>query len=256
MRNINLNQFAFPGMEHLAHPLARHLAEGVKFDFRSSVAHPPRSMDETYDTHERRRAPLAFNPPIYEHELLARTPTSRSLDEPAGYLGELHWRGDAPHRSNYPGEITWVQRHHPPAEGEHEDAGMAWKHRTPGMMGDMFEAAHQLQAGQTTVPLHSTERSAYGEKWSAGVGDPGLRPERGGEAPEVGEDYHPYQRNRNTGEQFKQPKEQGKLKGIRKQAKRAQREARLDEEDRRLNAIQPIRRPQAVATFHNGVRVR
>jgi hypothetical protein len=77
LRALSPNQFALPGMEHLAHPLAGHVAAGVHF----TMEHPHG-----------------------EHELTARSASG-------GGLGSLAWAGKHGPGAQYPGEISTVVRH-------------------------------------------------------------------------------------------------------------------------------------------------
>lgn len=178
-RSVSPNQFALPGMEHQAHPLARHVAAGVHFD----VTHAPKPH---FDFGKGWQKPLpAFNPEIQEHSMFA--------DHKGENIAELHWAGEQPEtRSHYPGEVTWVRRNNTPEDENERPTGEAPRH--PGIMRDMFAAGHETNFGQTTVPVHSTDRSAEGEAWSAKVGPPELRPRRGDDfwAPRPG--IHPFER--------------------------------------------------------------
>lgn len=184
-RSVSPNQFSLPGMEHLGHPLASHVAAGVRFDpVHSAVSHEPGGfLESRLSGRAPKPAPLSFNPTIKEHSLYA--------EHKSESIGELHWAGEQPEvRSHYPGEVTWVRRNNSYDEDD-PDAGPP-KHR--GVMAGMFAAAHETNFGQTTVPVHSTDRSAEGEAWSAKVGPPELRPRRGDDfwAPRPG--IHPFER--------------------------------------------------------------
>lgn len=168
MRNVNMNQFALPSMEEHAHPLARHLARGTTFHFQTDYTHGEGGQGP--------RQP-------YEHSLHA-------VDKSSQTLGYLYWAGSAQRRGSggsghYPGEVTWVSR----ATGD-----LARPHGTKGLMADLFHAGHQVNMGQSTVPVHSPDRSREGEAWSKKVGPPELRPKRSDFdwAPPPG--IHPYER--------------------------------------------------------------
>lgn len=188
--SVSPNQRSLPGLHRFAHPLARYLNR-VQFKESMSSASTARSdMDDPRGPSY--RVPLSFNPEVTEHSLMAVAPSPRPKETvegmPGRLAGELHWRGDRPfqRRQTYPGEITYVSRHHDATEDLYRDQEEGvWKSqhpfpRTPGLMTSMFQFAHQqVQPGQTTVPVHSPERSAEGEAWSAKVGPEHLRPKRG-----------------------------------------------------------------------------
>lgn len=197
-------------MHRMAHPLARYLNR-VQFDYKSEVTPTARNDDDPAVRHGEisptYRVPRSFDPEIHEHSLYAVAPSPRPKETvegtPGRLAGQLHWKGDAARDRlrTYPGEISYVAR------GEHatedlyrdNDEGV-WKSRhpfprTPGLMTSMFQFAHQqLQPGQTTVPVHSPDRSAAGEAWSRQVGPERLRPRRGDDnwLPPPG--IHPYEK--------------------------------------------------------------
>lgn len=144
LRAISPNQFAFPGMEEGAHPGAKYLTEGVAFH-----------------THKERG----------EHFLMASTKGPSEFDVDRDYHSShtLQWR-DHHDYGNYPGEISWVSRSYP-----RRGAG-GLNHR--GIMAAMFHMAHQQDIGQSTVPIHSPDRTPEGEAWAQKVGPAHLRPRR------------------------------------------------------------------------------
>lgn len=197
MQNVSPNQRALPGMEHLAHPLARHLND-LQFVFQNT---------HSYDRDQSLMRPEAPLPKTH-HELIAVHPDPEHYeihgdahnDVPGRAAGRLEWRGKESGYMN-PGEIAWVGRYEPNTNDEiernHEEGRWQLKKplpETPGLMTDMFHAGHQINMGQETVPVHSQDRTPYGERWSRGVGHPALRPDHGdtGWKPPAG--IHPYER--------------------------------------------------------------
>jgi hypothetical protein len=249
---INPNQFTLPGMEEHGHPLARHVAAGVLFKFGSDpIRSRNRVPNESPEDWKRRtRPPLAFDPPIREHELSAREAAN-----PPHVLGTLAWAGGSPMDHSYPGEIQWVERHPGAYEG-----GDTSKPLHPGLMTSMFHAGHEIGMGQETVPVHSTNRTPFGEKWSKNVGAPELRPRRKqkGYSPPAG--IHPYERAGSPRQTAPVMEGQLSLRGVAGHVLKEQREVdtrrRLVNRVGRIGEGQPAGRAVAIATFHNGVRVR
>jgi hypothetical protein len=188
MRNINPNQFALPGMEHLSHPGAPYLPKGVAFQM-----HHEDFKGGFYD-------PDAV---IHRHTLHAYPHVGGRKYDPVhdagNSLGTLEWAGHKDTLSHYPGQIAMVER----AYGAND-----WRQKTKGLMTAMYHMGHQLNMGQSTVPLHSPERTAEGEAWSKKVGGP--RPEREdyGWKPPIG--IHPYEHRNLSHQQFR-PKGQQRL---------------------------------------------
>lgn len=241
MSNLSPNQFALPGMEEHAHPLARYLRD-VHFRTPADVQPTARKdMDDprgpTYTV------PRSFDPPVSEHNLEAIVP-----GQPDRFAGELHWRGDNPGRQ-YPGEISWVSR---------GDAYVSSDlPATPGLMTSMFHFAHeQVQPGQRTVPVHSPERSKEGEAWSAKVGPPELRPRRGDDAYRPPAGIHPFERAGSPPQLVPAMEGQLHLPGVAGHVLRAQREVALKNMKGKIGEGRTVGRARAIATFHNGVRVR
>lgn len=203
--SVSPNQRALPGMERQAHPLARHLNV---VQFKESVSSAPTARADMDDPRgPTYTVPRSFGPDVTEHSLMAVAPSPRPKETvegtPGRLAGELHWRGDNPpfRKTAYPGEITFVGRgKHNNADIYRDDKEGVFKSAhpfpdTPGMMTDMFHFAHQhVQPGQTTVPVHSPDRSAEGEEWSRKVGPPELRPKRYDEDWEPPEGIHPFER--------------------------------------------------------------
>lgn len=181
MRNLSPNQFALPGMEHLAHPGARHVAQGVSFH-----------MDNRRVAGETTEGFAA----LHRHTLIAHTMSPDTFEPDAhigNALGHIEWAGKDDTFSKYPGQINMVER----AYGASD-----MKAKTKGLMTDMYHMGHQMDMGQSTVPVHSPERTSYGESWSKKVGGP--RPKRGEDDWKPPRGIHPYERN--AGAQFKRYK--------------------------------------------------
>ena len=68
----------------------------------------------------------------------------------------------------------------------------------------MYKMGHGLNMGQTTVPVHSPERSSEGDAWSKKVGDPAHRPPLLDFSWKPPEGIHPYERH-GSPRQFKPP---------------------------------------------------
>lgn len=174
-QNLNINQFALPGMEKLAHPGAPYLAKGISFTHQEEKG--------SYDFGD--MAPGAKQPIHYHsHYLYAHKMGDRF--NPAAHhgnaLGFIQWAGaEATHEqgTHYPGEIEYVERN--PSTPE--------RHR--GMMSALYNMGHQMSFGQTTVPTHSPTRTPEGEAWSEKVGGP--RPERGDYKWKPPAGIHPYE---------------------------------------------------------------
>jgi len=186
---LNPSQFALPGMEHLAHPLAPYVAAGARFAFHTQ---PGQGYNERAYPY---RPPASFNTPVYEHSLTAHHGQQD--------VGDMWWRGNKPpdRSHNYPGEITWVGRPDPKTEDVYRDndAGV-WraKNQPPahkGVMSAMFEFAHEHPLpGQTTVPVHSPDRTPEGERWAQQTGYGHLTPELGDFDWKPPAGTHPYER--------------------------------------------------------------
>jgi len=148
VRNLNINQFALPGMEHLAHPGARHLAAGTMFHLATE-----KQLEDTPWAGPHHRHTL------YAHNMGAQFDPDRHHGNAQGWM---EWAGqhDPPHMSKYPGEIQMVER------------GYGMERPTKGLMSDMYRMGHQMNMGQSTVPLHSPTRTPEGEAWSAKIGGP------------------------------------------------------------------------------------
>lgn len=187
---ISPNQFALPGMEGQSHRLARHVAAGVLFKFKSTPTSSRNRMvgEMPADWMRKSRAPLSFNPSIEEHTLSAR-----QASNPAHVLGDVNWHGDAESKGYDPGEVTWVERMGAAIEGLSK-AGTTDKPVHPGLMGDMFHAGHEIDMGQQTRPIHSTNRTAFGNPWAKKVGPPELVPKLNGKPVQTPPGFHPFER--------------------------------------------------------------
>lgn len=177
MRNLNPNQFALPGMEHLAHPLAPYVAEGARFEFKTDRVPTHNEYDQPNDP-ERVGKPRTHTLEAFHGEK---------------EVGALDWRGShSKSKYGFPGEIKWVGRAEARTEDIYYDKEQGrWREQNPpprhaGIMTAMFYASHEMNLGQSTVPVHSQDRSWQGEKWAQAVGDYGHG------MPEVGDiDWRP-----------------------------------------------------------------
>jgi len=202
--NVSPNQFALPGMEHISHAGAPFLAEGVKFHT---------STDYTYSNTPSGADWRAHKEP-HEHSLIAFGKTGQTV-------GELHWAGSGQHRrsasaGHYPGEVTWVGRPETRAEDIYRDEKEGvWKRKEPlphrGIMTAMFHMGHQVNMGQSTVPVHSADRTAAGEMWSEKVGSPELRPRHYDFSWRPPAGIHPYEQHNLQPQQFEPGPGQGEL---------------------------------------------
>lgn len=157
---LNVNQFALPGMEEHAHAGAKFLAEGKGFRYSRNP------VTERYDPGE--------------HSLEMYAPESGRMVR----IAHLDWSGsnidepDSPVSDAFPGEIKRV--------------GTNRFHRRQGVASALYKMAEDpsVYTGNDTRPLHSPFRTTEGEKWSAGVGgwDPDVHSY--GERP-----LHPYERD-------------------------------------------------------------
>jgi hypothetical protein len=188
--HVHPHQLAIPGMEEHAHPFATHVARGYMLDFNSSR---------------------------YQHHLAA---VDVSHPKYPTVAAELDWT--RPKDADYePGEVAMVENfqrgHH--AIGKQEP-------RAKGLAGALFHSAHYWDFGQETVPIHSPNRTDEGEHFSQKV-RPDLRPDvrydsagrgRGDIIPEgkppnegpiwpnVGPQFHPFQREKAAAQQAESAK--------------------------------------------------
>lgn len=247
---VNPNQFTFPGMEEHGHRLARHVAAGVLFKTNADpLTTRNRNINESHEDWKRKaRTPLAFDPPINEHRIRAYEAAN-----PAHVLGEINWQGDAVSPSRYhPGEVTWVERMAGAYEG-----GDTKKPLHPGLMGDLFHAGHEIEMGQTTLPVHSTNRTAFGNPWAKKVGPPELVPKLSGKSVQTPPGFHPYERAGQPRQLAPAVEGQLSLRGVaghvlREQQKVDERKTAAKVQRRRVQQ----RRPVSSATYANGRRIR
>lgn len=149
-QNLSPNQFALPGMEEQAHPLAKYVARGFRFSEKTDVT------EEEGLEHQHRL--YAYHPDADRPEALTEYSKSRVI--PHKQVAELNWAG--PHsRYYFPGEISWVNR----------------TSRVEGSSG-ITDAMHAWasQGSKSTVPVHSVDRSDEGNRWARRVGPPHLTP--------------------------------------------------------------------------------
>jgi hypothetical protein len=145
---LNVNQFALPGMEEHAHAGARHLAMGRGFLYE--------------------RTPLDAPGDAGNHTLEMYAPESGRMAR----VGHLEWSGsnvpekEPPFKGHYPGEINRV------------GTNRFFQHQ--GIASTLYKMADDpnVFTGDDTRPLHSTMRTRAGEAWSKAVGgwDPDLHP--------------------------------------------------------------------------------
>ena len=213
MRNLNPNQFTFPGMEHQGHPLAPYVAAGARFEFNTEnvPGHDMYGFPRQGEDAKRVGKPRG-------HEMLAFHGERE--------LGALQWRGShfKSHSDAYAGEITWVGRTDPPTEDiayDHDQGRWVDTNRPPahrGIMAGMFGFAHEHpQPTQSTIPLHSPERTWAGERWAQTVGDYGHGMPEAGDTdwkPEKG--THPYERAAKKAKKAAKKARPMKVKGQRK----------------------------------------
>lgn len=137
-RTLNPHQFALPGMEHLAHPFAKPLSEGLMLHYQKLGSRPGDRV---------------------EHALLAHEPGANPLSEHAGVLQWTNnWSGD------YPGEVSWV--HNVASELAYEKGE---KNPHPDLAASLFHSAHTFNFGQDTVPVHSRVRTSSGQHFAERV---------------------------------------------------------------------------------------
>lgn len=222
--NVNINQLAMPGMEEHSHPGAKHLAADPHLFFFHGQSKDP-------DTGE------VYAEKMYAHTDWEGDRAGHGGKGIGGIQGVLRWAG--PHaQPSYPGEVEWVEN----TSGSYVSPQTP---KYPGLMKDMFRMAHQIPMGQSTVPVHSTQRTERGEKFAHAVGPPELVPPRNkdvhGMRREVDWDpppgIHPYERAGSPRQLAPAMKGQGRLRGVLAHVKKEQHrldEAELDRGDARL----------------------
>lgn len=125
-------------MEEHAHPWAGPVSRGYMLDMEQSP-------------HEYHLAAVDVSHPKY--------PTSAA---------ELSWSKEG-NKGYAPGEVTMVENL---ATGHSKEGDP----RARGLAGALFHSAHHWNLGQSTVPVHSTERSMAGERFANRV-RPDLKPD-------------------------------------------------------------------------------
>jgi hypothetical protein len=177
--HVHPHQLAIPGMEEHAHPWAKHLAQGYMLDLEQSAS-------------QYHLAAVDVSHPKY--------PTSAA---------ELSWAKEK--TGGYaPGEVAMVTNF----VGQHSN--LKDTARGKGLAPALFHSAHHFNLGQSTVPIHSTERTLAGEHFASKV-RPDLKPDvwhltgeshdkevrapgkpdwASPEWPGVDEDFHPFEKER------------------------------------------------------------
>jgi hypothetical protein len=138
--HVSPHQLAIPGMEEHAHPWAGPAARGYMLD----LEHSP---------NEHHLAAVDVSHPKY--------PTSSA---------ELSWAKEGA-KGYEPGEVTMVENFSTGGRGvvPHDP-------RAKGLAGALFHSAHYWNFGQSTVPVHSPERTYAGERFANKV-RPDLKPD-------------------------------------------------------------------------------
>lgn len=166
-RTLNPDQLAIPGLESLSHPFAVPLSQGLVLRHGNTYgehhlgAYDPNRLAEIADEREeenRRRAD-----PIYAELGLPR-PLAGPYD--TGERGRIEWqdRASSELSGHYPGYVNWAGN----SGGQPNYLGQysAGTTRYPGLAGHIFESAHAFDFGQDTVPIHSTDRTPYGDAFA------------------------------------------------------------------------------------------
>jgi hypothetical protein len=148
LQKLNPHQFALPGMEHLAHPLAEHLSKGYTFDFETEKLKGPPGQS------------------WHHHALNARAP-GRDHNPEHMSAARLEWTGSKDEQSDYPGHIEWAGN---------QDTRAGTRPESRGLARALFKAGHEMDFGQTTVPVHSPTRTHEGDKFAAKTNMPELTP--------------------------------------------------------------------------------
>jgi hypothetical protein len=149
LQKLNPHQFALPGMEHLAHPLAEHLSKGYTFDFETEKLKGPPGQS------------------WHHHALNARAP-GRDHNPEHMSAARLEWTGSKDEQSDYPGHIEWAGN---------QDTRAGTRPESRGLARALFKAGHEMDFGQTTVPVHSPTRTHEGDKFAAKTNMPELTKE-------------------------------------------------------------------------------
>lgn len=131
---LNVNQFALPGMEEHAHAGAGLLAKGYQFEYQ-----PPSE-----------RVPA--------HALVVRDASKRRGEVPTA--GSVEWASSHLHGGDdpYPGEIGMIHT-----------SGMQ---RGQGIATALYKMGNdpKIHTGDDTLPLHSRHQTDAGIRWSQKVG--------------------------------------------------------------------------------------
>jgi hypothetical protein len=177
--HVHPHQLAIPGMEEHAHPWAGPLSRGYMLD-----------MEKSKEEHH--LAAVDVSHPKY--------PTAAA---------ELSWAKEGV-KGYAPGEVAMVNNWASRGYGQEPDP------RARGLAGALFHSAHRWNFGQSTVPIHSVERTYPGEHFASKV-RPDLKPDvwhltgeshdkevrapgkpdwASPEWPGVHEDFHPFEKER------------------------------------------------------------
>lgn len=136
--HVHPHQLAIPGMEHMAHPWAEHLSRGWMLQYHS-----------TETSHQ-----LQAVEPGWEHAPEAHLTWASKTPKTSANAGTPRYA---------PGEIEMV-----------ENEGVA--RHGKGLAGALLHSAHHFNFGQTTLPIHSPERTTAGNVF-ASRHRPDLRPD-------------------------------------------------------------------------------
>lgn len=148
LKKLNPNQFAIPGMEHLSHPFAQHLPNGYRAEFVPKDDRGEHSLFALHDADVAHAVRVARNP----------------RDDASAHL---QWRNAAAPSHSYPGEILWADNSSKfSAQHPHE----------PGLTRSLLALGRTVDMGQTTVPVHSPDRTEEGDHFAQRTGEVGGHP--------------------------------------------------------------------------------
>lgn len=150
-----------------------------------------KNLDETARTEPHHRHTL------YAHNMGSQFDPDRHH---GNALGWMEWAGQHEPNAQYPGEIQMVER------------GYGMDRPAKGLMTDLYRIGHEVNMGQSTVPLHSPNRTPEGEAWSAKVGGPRPRLNDFRWQPPAG--IHPYEQKLQKAQFHEQPGTQPTLPGM------------------------------------------
>lgn len=177
-QNISPNQFALPGMEEHAHPGARHLPSGVMFHHETEKGtYDPAYYGFNRQGNKKMGPKTAHIERLYAHKMGGDFDPERHH---ANALGHMEWAGQHDQDTTYPGEIKYIERGH-------------GTERRKGLMTDLYRIGTTMNVGQSTVPVHSHNRTPEGEAWSAKVGGPRPEAENTSWRPPAG--LHPFEQH-------------------------------------------------------------